>query len=139
LAVLRAMRGKGSRWWAELPSNGKETAASLPTEEPAPSAAPTALASPVATATLVPTATTLPTTVPPTQIPDVTIPDLHGLSKKEAQDRLKKPGLQARKGDTCTDSDHGELKGKKPSVQCQNPAANTTALIGTTVEQIVRQ
>jgi beta-lactam-binding protein with PASTA domain len=133
------MSGKGSRLWAELASNGKETATCLPTEEPAPSAAPTAIASPVATATLVPTATALPTAVSPTQIPDVMIPDLHDLSEKEAQDRLKKLGLQARNVDKCTDSDQGELKGKKHSVQCQNPAANTTAPIGTPVEYVVRQ
>src|SRR5215213_9262589 len=101
------MSGKGSRLWAELASNCKETVASLPTEEPAPSAAPTALASLVATATLVPMATALPTAVPPTQIPDVTIPDLHDLSEKEVQDRLKKPGLQARNVDTCTSSESG--------------------------------
>jgi beta-lactam-binding protein with PASTA domain len=105
--------------WAELAANRKEPAASLPTEESAPSAALTA--------------------VPPTQISDVTIPDLQDLSEKEAQDRLKKRGLQARNVDTCSDSDQGELKRKKQSLQCQNLAANTTTSIGTTVEHGIRQ
>ena len=68
----------------------------------------------------------------------MTIPDLHDLSEKEAQDRLKKLGLQARKVDKCTGSDQGDEKGKKHSVQCQNPAAKTTAPIGTTVDYVVR-
>jgi len=113
-------------------------AASLHTETPAPSAAPTAMASLVATATPVPTATALPTAVPPTQMPSVTIPDLHDLSEKEAQDKLKKLGLQARKVDKCTGSDQGDEKGKKHSVQCQNPAAKTTVAVGTTVEYVIR-
>jgi len=79
-----------------------------------------------------------PTAVPPTQIPDVTIPDLPDLSEKEEQDRLKKLGLQARNVDKCTGSDQGDEKGKKHSVQCQNPAVNTAAPIGTTVECVVR-
>jgi hypothetical protein len=114
------------------------TAASLPTETPAPSAAPTATASPVATATPAPTATALPTAVPPPQIPDVMIPDLHDLSEKEAQDKLKKLGLQARKVDKCTGSDQGDEKGKKHSVLCQNPPANAAVPPGTTVEYVVR-
>jgi beta-lactam-binding protein with PASTA domain len=65
------------------------------------------------------------------------VPDVHGLSEKEAQDALKKAGLQARKVDKCTGSDHGDSKEKKHRVQCQNPAAKTTVPIGTTVEFVV--
>ena len=68
----------------------------------------------------------------------MTIPDLHGLGDKEAQDTLKKAHLQGRKVDKCTGSDQGDPKLKKHSVQCQNPAAKTTAPIGTTVEYVVR-
>ena len=114
------------------------TAASLPTAEPVPSEAPTVVPSVAPSATPEPTATPIPTAVPPTQIPDVMIPDLRDLSEKEAQDKLKKLGLQARKVDKCTGSDQGDEKGKKHSVQCQNPAANTAVSLGTTVEYVVR-
>ena len=68
------------------------------------------------------------------QIPQVTIPDVHGLSEKEAQDALSKVGLQARKVDQCNGSDQGNPKAKKHSIQCQNPAANVAVPLGTTVE-----
>ncbi len=63
------------------------TAANPPAEAPVPSATPA------------PTAMPIPTAPPPTQIRRVAIPDLHGLSENEAQDTLKKAGLQARKVD----------------------------------------
>jgi beta-lactam-binding protein with PASTA domain len=86
----------------------------------------------------VPTSTPIPTAIPPTPVPSVTVPDVHGLSEKEAQDKLKKAGLQARKVDKCTGSDQGEPKGKKHSIQCQNPAANAAVPLGSTVEFVLR-
>jgi hypothetical protein len=114
------------------------TAASLPAAAPVPSEAPTVVPSVAASATSVPTATPIPTAVPPTPIPPVTVPDLHGLSEKEAQDALNKAGLQARKVDQCSGADQGDPKAKKHRIQCQNPAANAAAPIGTTVEYVVQ-
>jgi len=104
----------------------------VPTEVSLPAAAPVPSEAPA------PTATPVPTAVPPTQIPQATIPDLHGLSEKEAQDALRKVGLQARKVDQCTGSDQGDPKAKKNRIQCQNPAANAAVPLGATVEYVVR-
>jgi hypothetical protein len=114
------------------------TAASLSAEAPVSSAVATAVPSPVVPATPAPTATPIPTAVPPTQIARVKIPDVHGLSESEAQETLKTAGLHPRKVDQCSGSDQGDSKAKKHRVQCQNPAANTAAPIGTTVEYVLR-
>jgi hypothetical protein len=100
--------------------------------------APTAVPSAAASATPAPTATPILTAVPANQIAQVTIPDLHGLSEKEAQDVLRNVGLQARKVDQCTGSDQGNPKAKKNRIQCQNPAANAAVPLGTTVEYVLR-
>jgi beta-lactam-binding protein with PASTA domain len=68
----------------------------------------------------------------------VTVPDLHGLSEKEAQDALGSVGLQARKADQCAGSDQGDPKAKKHGIQCQNPAANAVVPLSTTVEYVVQ-
>jgi hypothetical protein len=94
------------------------TAASLPAAAPVPS--------------------DVPTVVPPTPIPPVTVPDLHALSEKEAQDVLRNVGLQALKVDHCTGSDQGDPKAKKNRVQCQNPAANAAVPLGATIEYVMR-
>jgi PASTA domain-containing protein len=114
------------------------TAVSLPAAAPVPTAAPIVVPSVVPSATPAPTATPIPTAVPPTPIPPVTVPDLHNLSEKEAQGALSAVGLRAHKVDKCTGSDQGDEKGKKHSVQCQNPAANAAVPLGTTVEYVVR-
>ncbi len=119
-------------------SSAAATAANLPVQAPVASATPIIVASPAASATPAPTATPIPTAVPPTQIRRVTIPDLHGLSENEAQDTLKKAGLQARKVDQCNGSDQGDPKAKKHRVQCQNPAANAAVPLGTTVEYVLQ-
>jgi len=102
------------------------TAANPPAEAPVPSATPA------------PTAMPIPTAPPPTQIRRVAIPDLHGLSENEAQDTLKKAGLQARKVDQCSGSDQGDPKAKKHQIQCQNPVAKAAVPLGTIVEYVVR-
>jgi hypothetical protein len=114
------------------------TAGSLPAAVLVPSEAPTVAPSVAPSATPAPTATPIPTIMPPTPIPPVAIPDLHGLSEKEAQDALRKAGLQARKADQCNGADQGDPKAKKNRIQCQNPAANTAVPLGTTVEYVVR-
>jgi len=114
------------------------TAASLPTVTLVPSEAPTAVPSAVPSATPVPTATAVPTAIPPTPVPSVTVPDVHGLSEKEAQDALTQAGLHARTVDTCTGSDRGDSKAKKHRVQCQNPAAKAAVPLGTTVEFVLQ-
>jgi hypothetical protein len=105
-------------------------------------AAPTVMPPTVPTAASLPAAAPVPgdvpTVVPPPPIPQVTIPDLHGLSEKEAQDVLSKVGLQARKVDHCTGSDQGDPKAKKNRVQCQNPAASAAVPLGTTIEYVMR-
>jgi hypothetical protein len=106
------------------------SATALPTATPVPTAIPTAKP------TAVPTAT--PTAVPPTQAPRVTVPDVHNLSEREAQDTLRKAGLQASKVKQCTGSDKGDAKAKKNRILCQNPPANASALRGTTVEYVLR-
>jgi PASTA domain len=81
---------------------------------------------------------TAPPVMPLTPIPPVTVPDLHGLSEKEAQDVLIKVGLEARKVDQCTGSDQGDPKAKKNRIHCQNPAANVAVPLGTTIEYVMR-
>jgi hypothetical protein len=66
------------------------------------------------------------------------VPDLHDKSEKEARDALSKVGLQARKVGKCAGSDQGDPKGKKHSIQCQNPAASAAIPLGATVEYVVR-
>jgi hypothetical protein len=112
------------------------TAASLPTT--APSEPPTVVSLVAPSATPEPTATPIPTAVQPTPIPPVTVPDLHGLSEKEAQDTLSNIGLKARKVDQCAGSDQGDAKAKKHRIRCQNPAANAAVPLGTTVEYVVQ-
>ena len=114
------------------------TAANLPAAAPVPNEAPTVVPSVAPSAMPAPTATLLPTAVPPTPIPAVPVPDVHGLSEKEAQDMLSNIGLQAHKVDECAGSDQGDPKAKKHRVQCQNPAANAAVPIGTTVEYVMR-
>ncbi len=80
----------------------------------------------------------MPTAVPATQVPQVKVPDLHGLSESEARDTLKKAGLQARKVDRCSGSDKGDPKARKHRIECQNPAANTAAPVGTTVDYVLQ-
>ena len=114
------------------------TAASIPTAAAAPSEAPTIVPSVAPSATPAPTATPIPTVVPPTRIPRVMVPDVHGLSENEAQDVLSKAGLQARKVDQCRGADQGDPKAKKHRIQCQNPAAKAAVSLGATVEYVVR-
>ena len=114
------------------------TAANLPVAAPVPNEAPNVVPSVAPSAMPAPTATPLPTAVPPTPIPAVPVPDVHGLSEKEAQDMLSNIGLQAHKVDECAGSDQGDPKAKKHRVQCQNPAANAAVPIGTTVEYVLR-
>ena len=103
-----------------------------------PSATPTVVASPAASATPAPTATPIPTAVPPTKVPSVTVPDLHGLSEKEALVMLSTAGLQGSKVDHCNGPDQGDPKAKKHQIQCQNPVANAAVPLGTTVEYVLR-
>ena len=112
--------------------------ASLPTEALEAKEVPTVVPSAIPTATLVPTTTPIPTAVPPTRAPSALVPDVHNQSENEAQDTLKKVGLQARKVDQCNGSDQGDPQAKKHRVQCQNPAANTAVRLGTTVEYVLR-
>ena len=51
---------------------------------------------------------------------------------------LSNVGLQARKVDQCNGSDQGDPKAKKNRIQCQNPAANATVPLGTTVEYVLQ-
>src|SRR3954471_15816690 len=125
-----------------VPTNNPQAVAALPTVMPpdvptatsVPSETPTAVPPAVPSATPVPTATAVPTAIPPTPVPSVTVPDVHGLSEKEAQDALTQVGLHARTVDTCTGSDRGDSKAKKHRVQCQNPAAKAAVPLGSTVE-----
>jgi hypothetical protein len=126
------------------------TPISLPTETPVPtdvptvipSAVPSATPAPTATqvpsATPAPTATQIPTAVPPTQVPSVTVPDLHNLSEKEGQEMLTTAGLQASKVKECNGEDQGDSKARKNRVLCQNPPANAAVPHGTTVEYVLR-
>ena len=114
------------------PSTNAQLTAAAPTVMPP--TVPTAASLPAAA----PVPNDMPTVVPPPPIPQVTIPDLHGLSEKEAQDVLSKVGLQARKVDHCTGSDQGDPKAKKNRVQCQNPAASAAVPLGTTIEYVMR-
>lgn len=109
--------------------------ARLPTEAAVATEAPTVVAS---AATPAPAATSIPTAVPPTKLPSVAVPDLHGLSEKDALGMLKTAGLQGNKVDKCSGSDKGDSKTKKHQVQCQNPAANAAVSRGTTVEYVVQ-
>jgi hypothetical protein len=82
--------------------------------------------------------TTEPSTVPPTAVPSVAVPNLHGLSEKDAQDKLSIAGFRWSKVDTCNGSDQSDPKTKKHQIQCQNPAPDATAPLGTTVEYVLR-
>ncbi|MEO7908757.1 MAG: PASTA domain-containing protein [Roseiflexaceae bacterium] len=117
---------------------GVPTAANPPVAVSVPSDAPTIVPSIMPSDAPAPTATPLPTAIPPTSLPSVTVPDVHGLSEKEAQDALTQAGLQARTVDQCAGSDQGDSKAKKYRVQCQNPAANAAVPLGTTVEFMLR-
>jgi hypothetical protein len=129
------------------PANNAQVVAAAPTAvspaAPAPASlataapAPTAVPSPLATAAPAPTATPIPTAVPPTAAPRVKVPDLHGMTEKDAQAALKQAGLQAHRVDKCEGSDKGAPKVKKHQVQCQNPAANTAVPAGTTVDYVL--
>jgi hypothetical protein len=126
---------------AETPSvmpTAVPTPASLPTAALVATEAPTVVASAIPTATPMPAATPIPTAVPPTQAPSVNVPDLHDLSENEAQDTLNVAGLQASKVDQCKGPDQGDSRAKKHRVLCQNPAANATVPLGTTVEYVLR-
>jgi hypothetical protein len=105
------------------PTNNVPVVAIAPTtiSSTAPTAANLSAEVPVPSATPAPTAIAVPTAVPPTQIRSVTVPDLHGLSDNEAQDTLRKVGLQARKVDHCSGSDQGDPKAKKHRIQCPQP------------------
>ncbi|MEP7190465.1 MAG: PASTA domain-containing protein, partial [Roseiflexaceae bacterium] len=117
---------------------GVPTAANPPIAVSVPSDAPTAVPSMAPSATPVLTATPIPTAIPPTPVPSVMVPDVHGLGEKEAQDALTQAGLHARTVDQCAGSDQGDPKAKKHRVQCQNPAANAAVPFGTTVEFVLR-
>ena len=114
------------------PSTNAQLIAATPTVMPP--TVPSAVSLP-ATA---PVPSDVPIVVPLTPIPALTVPDLHGLSEKEAQDVLSKVGLEARKVDQCTGSDQGDPKAKKNRIHCQNPAANVAVPLGTTIEYVMR-
>jgi hypothetical protein len=76
--------------------------------------------------------------VPSSQIARVTIPDVHGLSEQESQDRLRKARSQALKIDQCKGSDQGDTKRKNHRIECQNTAAKAAIPLGTTVEYVLR-
>jgi hypothetical protein len=124
---------------AGAPAGSTAAAAPAPTSAPpAPAtAAPAPTAAPEATATPAPTAAPAPTAVPPTAIPAVQVPDLHGQNEEEAKNTLQKAGLQSRKVDRCAGTDKGAPKAKKREIQCQNPAAGSQAPLGTVVEYVV--
>lgn len=100
-------------------------------------AAPEPSATPVPTSVPEPSATPVPTAVPPTEVPSVVVPNLHSLGEKEANEALKKAGLQARKVDKCTGEDQGEAKVKKNRIVCQSPAAEARVAVGSIVEFVL--
>src|SRR5262245_60602460 len=113
-------------------------AASLPTAAPMPTAPAETTQSAVAQPTSAATETPVPTVAPPTQVPQVVVPDLHGLSEDKAKDKLQQAHLQAKKAAQCNGSDQGDPKPKKRSVQCQNPAAGTAVPPDTVVEYVLQ-
>ena len=86
----------------------------------------------VATAILIPPATSA------TQLPSVSVPDIHDLSEKDAQELLKRVGLEVQEVETCSGADAGNPKAKKNHIQCQNPAANAVVPFGSTVEYVLK-
>jgi hypothetical protein len=117
---------------------GAGAPATLPTTVPPASRAteaPVAVEAATATPSAAPDATLVPTATPELS---VAVPDLHGLSEKDAQTRLTTAGLRASKVDRCNGPDQGEPKTKKHQILCQNPAANATVQPGTTIEYVLR-
>jgi PASTA domain len=114
---------------------GAEASATLPTTVSRPTEAAVAIEAATVEPSAAPVATPEPTATP---VPSVAVPDLHGLSEKDAQDKLSTAGLRGSKVDRCTGSDQGEPKTKKHQIQCQNPAANAAVPLGTSVEYVLR-
>jgi beta-lactam-binding protein with PASTA domain len=68
-------------------------------------------------------------------VPQVKVPDLHGLGDKDIKHKLDEAGLVVgHKNDTCTGPDKGDPKVRKGRVLCQNPPAGTSVSAGSAVD-----
>jgi hypothetical protein len=67
----------------------------------------------------------------------VRVPNLHGLSDKDAQDHLRDAGLQPRRAEQCSGSDQADAKPKKGRIMCQNPPAGQEIASGAVVEYVL--
>jgi hypothetical protein len=65
------------------------------------------------------------------------VPQLHGLSDKDAQDLLKHSGLLPRRAERCSGPDQADAKAKKNRVMCQNPPVGQEIASGAVVEYVL--
>ena len=68
----------------------------------------------------------------------VIVPDVRGISEKDARRKLEQAGLRAgEKTDQCEGTDQGSPETKKGRILCQNPAPGQTVAPGTAVDYVL--
>jgi hypothetical protein len=106
-----------------------------------------ATAAPPPATSVPPTATSVPptapavrataTSVPPTAVPGVAVPDVRGQNTKDAQKKLEVLGLRlGERHERCTDigaTDESQRKLKKDQIRCQSPAPGASTSPNTPV------